>query len=229
MINLKVGETKVGLPNSWEELNVSQYAQIIEIFKKHGAIAETDKEKKTKEEFDYDCLKANKEAFVYLTGFDKEQIDKCPANQITSCLKMMTDFLSKVEQKTYKDVDDTVLSFDFKNKTYFYPEFKFRDTTFGDYIETAQLNMLVDKQKGGRFSVLPEQMAIMCKTKTEQKEYDEKTVMKKRKLFEKLPMNIVWDFVFFLMKQTIIWETSFKTFSNQETELVTDTQEKTGT
>lgn len=228
MINLKIGKSKVNLPNDWSEITIEKYARIIDIFKTHGVISEEDKENKTTEQFDYDCLRANKEAFVFLTGLSNETIEQCPAQQITKCLELMTKFLGEVEEKTYKDVDDTILSFKFKKETYFYPKIKFKETTFGDYIEASQLNMLADKQKGGRFSVLPEQIAIMCKTKEETKEYNEKTIMKKKKLFAKLPMNIVWDFVFFLTKQTTIWEKSFQTYSKEGDVSLTDMQKRIG-
>tara|TARA_R110000751_G_scaffold154149_3_gene259152 strand:- start:1628 stop:2314 length:687 start_codon:yes stop_codon:yes gene_type:complete len=227
MINLSIGEKKVKLPNQWSELTVAKYARVIDIFNTHEATPEF-KENKTPEQHEFDCLKANKESFAFLTGCKNEEIEQCNFQQITMCLEYMTKFLSEVEQKTFKDIDETKVSFRFKDETYFYPLFKFKDTTFGDYIEASQLNMLTKKEGGNRFSVLAEQMAIMCKTKDESKEYDEKRVMKKSRVFENLPMNIVWDFVFFLTSQTNTYQRNLETYSKKGIGQATDIPEKIG-
>jgi hypothetical protein len=225
MINLKIGDKKVELPNDWSEITIENYARLLEIYARHNCLNKDEQE--SDEQFNADNVKANMEALAFLTKVDIETIKKCKSSEVNNVLGYMTKFLSEVDEKTFEEVDDKKLSFTFKNKTYFYPEFKFKDTTFGDYIEAAQLNNLIDKQKGGRFAVLPEQIAILCKEVDEQS-YDEKLIRKKTKLFEKLPMSYVWDFVFFLTKQTMIWEKNFRTFSKTGTELETDIQEKTG-
>ena len=228
MINLTIGENKVKLPNDWSEITIETYARLLEIYAKNNCLNKDDQENSSEEQFNTDTIKANMEALAFLTNVDIETIKKCKSHEVNNVLGYMTKFLSEVEHKEFEEVEDTKLSFEFKNKTYYYPEFKFKDTTFGDYIEASQLNNLIDKQKGGRFSVLPEQIAILCK-EVDEPSYDEKIIRQKTRLFEKLPMNKVWDFVFFLTKQTIIWERSFQTYSKTATELVTDIQEKTGT
>lgn len=69
-------------------------------------------------------------------------------------------------------------------------------------------------------------MGILCKEKDE-KTTDE-LIEKKSRLFEKLPMDIVWKFVFFLMKQTSSLQKNMKISSKMDIDQQTDMQMKTG-
>ena len=75
------------------------------------------------------------------------------------------------------------------------------DNTFGDYIESTQLDMTIESMKHGVFDVLPEQMAILCRRFGE--EYDEDAIDKKTERFKKLTMDVVWEFSFFLSIQNL--------------------------
>ena len=54
--------------------------------------------------------------------------------------------------------------------------------------------------KNGRFDILPEQMAILCKSVDEEVDLD--NIDEKAKAFKRLTMDIVWEFAFFLNRQT---------------------------
>ena len=86
--------------------------------------------------------------------------------------------------------------FDFEEERYFFPKDNMKKNTFGDYIEATQLDMNVEKLTNGRFDVLPEQMAILCRKYDE--EYDEELIPEKTEKFKKLTMDIVLEFAFFL-------------------------------
>ena len=73
--------------------------------------------------------------------------------------------------------------------------------TFGDYIEATQLEMSVEKLTNGRFDVLPEQMAILCRKRDEK--YDEDLIPEKAEKFRELTMDIVLEFAFFLNKRSV--------------------------
>ena len=180
---------------------------------------------KTQEENEYNAIRANVECFSLLTKSEQSLIEKCPSVQIEKCLEYMLDFLNQEQTLETREIK---LSFKFKNETYYFPTIDFKETTFGDYIEAAQLNMLMNKQEGLRFSVLPEQMAILCKTLNQESGYDEKRVLKRAKVFQELPMNIVWDFVFFLTNLNRKLLANLKTFSKEGTESPTDTQQTIG-
>jgi hypothetical protein len=74
--------------------------------------------------------------------------------------------------------------------------------TYGDFIESTQLEMYIENMKNGRFDILPEQMAILCRKIDE--EYDDDVIPKKAEKFKKLTMDIIWEFSFFLTMQNNI-------------------------
>jgi hypothetical protein len=93
-----------------------------------------------------------------------------------------------------------------------------RTATFGDYIESQQLEMNTKYLENGRFDILPEQMAILCKQVDEEVDLD--NIDKKAKKFRKLTMDIVWEFSFFLNKKTISSLGLIKTFLEKEEQKV---------
>ena len=144
---------------------------------------------------------------------------------MSNTLTLMTNFLNGNVEEMAID-EGSKRSFEYNKKTYFYPVAEMRTSTFGDFIEAAQLDMLAEKDEAGKFGVIAEQMAILCRERGE--DYDEQKVIKKTKLFENLTMNEVWGFVFFLNKQISTYKKNIQTFSNPEIEMITDTQQTIG-
>ena len=68
--------------------------------------------------------------------------------------------------------------------------------------------------KHGRFDVLPEQMAILCREIEEQ--YDDDAIPEKTEKFKKLTMDIVWEFSFFLTMQSVKLAKTFQTYLAKE-------------
>ncbi len=92
-------------------------------------------------------------------------------------------------------------SFMFEGEKYYFPFEFLKTSTFGEYIEANQLELSTQYLKNGRFDILPEQMAILCKTMDEEVDLD--NIDEKAKKFKNLTMDIVWEFSFFLNKRTM--------------------------
>jgi len=90
-------------------------------------------------------------------------------------------------------------SFEFEEEIYYFPSEMLRKNTYGDFIESTQLEMTIDNMKNGRYDVLPEQMAILCRRAGE--EYDEDLIEEKTEKFKNLKMDAVMEFAFFLTIQ----------------------------
>ena len=90
-------------------------------------------------------------------------------------------------------------SFEFDGETYYFPSEFLKDNTYGDFIEATQLDMYIESMKNGRYDVLPEQMAILCRKIGE--EYNEDKIVEKAEKFKQLTMDIVFEFAFFLTKR----------------------------
>ena len=116
--------------------------------------------------------------------------------------------------------------FTFKNKTYLFPYANMSETKFGDYIEAEQVGVAGTKLKSGRFGSFAEQIAILCKE--DGVENTEQIIAVKKKLFEKLPMDICWKFIFFLSKQTQILKNNSLQYSKMVTDQLIGTPTKIG-
>lgn len=227
MINLKVGDIDCQLPSEWNEIKLKDYSKIYSIIKS-DSFTEPDEDDSTRTKEENKVLeterslhniKLNRKLFSQLTGIDESIINNVDVKEMSNTLTLMTNFLNGDVDKMSID-EGLTRSFKYKETTYFYPIAEMKTSTFGDFIEAAQLDMLAEKDEAGKFGVIAEQMAILCRERGE--DYDEQKVIKKTKLFENLTMEKVWGFVFFLNKQISIYKKNIQTFSNQETEMTTD-------
>tara|TARA_R110000751_G_scaffold154383_1_gene259337 strand:+ start:177 stop:884 length:708 start_codon:yes stop_codon:yes gene_type:complete len=233
MINLVVGEIECKIPSQWSEITLKEYSKIYSIIKNNEFIEPNEDQQLTKD-FDLNELnasrnlhniKVNRKVFSEFTGIDEATINLVDGNEMSETLTLMTNFLNQdVEEMAVED--GVKNSFKYKDKQYFFPIAEMKNSTFGDFIEAAQLDMLAEKHESGKFGVIAEQMAILCREQNEM--YDEQLVMKKTKMFENLTMEKVWGFIFFLNKQISTYKKNIQTFSNPEIEMITDTQQTIG-
>ena len=233
MINLVVGEIECKIPSKWDEITLKEYSKIYSIIKNNEFIEPNEDQQLTK---DFDLkelnasrnlhnIKVNRKVFSEFTGIDEATINLVDGNEMSETLTLMTNFLNQdVEEMAVED--GVKNSFKYKDKQYFFPIAEMKNSTFGDFIEAAQLDMLAEKHESGKFGVIAEQMAILCREQNEV--YDEQLVMKKTKMFENLTMEKVWGFIFFLNKQISTYKKNIQTFSNPEIEMITDTQQTIG-
>ena len=105
-------------------------------------------------------------------------------------------------------------SFDLDGETYYFPSEFFKKETYGDYIESTQLEMYVSDMKNGRYDILPEQMAILCRRIDE--EYDDDVIAEKADKFRGLTMDVIWEFSFFLIQQSVKLMKLSPTFSEKK-------------
>ena len=92
-----------------------------------------------------------------------------------------------------------------------------KNNTFGDYIESTQLDMTIESMKNGRYDVLPEQMAILCRREGES--YDEDLIPEKTERFKKLKMDTIYEFAFFLTNQSLILNRNLSMYSGKKENL----------
>ena len=233
MINLKVGYIDCKIPNAWNEISLADYSKLYAIIKENEFVEpNVDNEFPSDEETNaidseraLHNVKTNRKVFAEMTGIDEQTINRVDGNEMAETLLLMTNFLNSDVDRIEVE-ENTNHSFKFNNKKYFFPIAEMKDSTFGDFIEAAQLDMLAQQNKAGKFGVIAEQMAILCREVGE--EYDEKIVMKKTKLFQGLTMNVVWNFVFFLNRQISLFKKNIPTSLKMANETTTDTRQSIG-
>ena len=74
--------------------------------------------------------------------------------------------------------------------------------------------MTIESMKNGRYDVLPEQMAILCRKEGE--EYDEDLIPEKTDRFKKLKMDTIYEFAFFLTNQSLILNRNLSMYSEKK-------------
>jgi hypothetical protein len=201
MVTLDIDGKKYEVPTEWKDITLEYWYGWHEIIKSHE---QKHKAKQKEGEFDeespfskisnVEMLKMNRDIFQYITKIDDATLDRCDVDSIARAMEF-------IGQVTHEYKPKGVDGFMFEDEKYFFPKEAMYDNTFGDYIESTQLDMTISSMKHGVFDVLPEQMAILCRKVGE--EYDEDSINKKTERFKKLTMDIVWEFSFFLSIQNL--------------------------
>tara|TARA_R110000796_G_scaffold184246_1_gene300819 strand:- start:713 stop:1432 length:720 start_codon:yes stop_codon:yes gene_type:complete len=208
-------DREVVIPVEWKDITVKYWGELASIIKKHyDAASENKKEdnNKTHELLKEEgmggieklldntelnisqTLKMNSDVFAYMTGLSKEDVKLVDIDQVEKVLSTINALTEE-----YKPVGK--LSFDFEGETYYFPSEFLRKETYGDFIESTQLDMYIKDMANGKYDILPEQMAILCRRIDE--EYDEDVIPEKAEKFKELTMDIIWEFSFFLTMQSI--------------------------
>jgi len=207
-IRLKENEEWVDfdVPTEWKDISVSYWAQLTAIISGHQKESEL-KNNHYKEKFKgekdiekmladiefIDDIKLNRDIFCFLSGLSKEDMKRVDMEKVTQVI-------NTIGVLTEEYVPKGVRSFDFEGETYNFPAEFLKENTYGDFIESTQLDMSIDNMKNGRYDVLPEQMAILCRRVGE--EYDEDLIAEKTEKFKELKMDTVLEFAFFLTSQS---------------------------
>tara|TARA_R110002124_G_scaffold94849_2_gene239019 strand:- start:216 stop:905 length:690 start_codon:yes stop_codon:yes gene_type:complete len=199
---------EIKIPTEWKDMTLNYWCGMVSIIKSHfdreklikNASAEkTDhledylnfSENKFKE---FQNIQLNRDLFGYMTGLDKDDMKLVSLESVTEVISVLEVLMEEYKPKGMN-------SFDYEKETYYFPSEFLRQNTYGDYIESTQLDMYIDSMKHGKFDVLPEQMAILCRRLDE--EYDDDIIPEKTERFKNLKMDIVWEFSFFLTQQNI--------------------------
>ena len=212
MLVLEINGKEKSIPCQWDEMTIDYYCGIYQIIKKYQRTEEQKKEDEGKDLskfFFVQQTKMYKELFCYMTGVSEKDVNKYPVEDVDAVISALDNVMKDYKPK---GID----SFDVDGVKYYFPMNFFSEGTFGEYIEANQLEMGVEYLKNGRFDILPEQMAIMCKAVDEEVDLD--NIDEKVAKFRKLTMDIVWEFSFFLNKRTVMCLNAIQMFSEQETQ-----------
>lgn len=216
MKTITVNEKEIDIPTSWNNIT-------FEKFNKFSVLINS---QRTEEEFNeaFDGLdddirslewslenvRLNTKLACFWTGLSEEEISLCNIDEVEMILSSM-DFMNE----SYAPI--AVDKFKFKGIEYFLPEAGMAKENFGTFIEAEQVEINNKKLKKGDLSVLPKQMAILCKRKGEDRGLiNDEVVSKRANSFKKLDMATIWDVAFFLTQQESLLMTLSLTYLLQE-------------
>ena len=214
MLVIDINGKQKDIPSDWKEMTLEYYCGIYQILQKYKRTEEQDKSDEGKDLtkfFFTQEIKMYNELFCYMTGMSKENVKKVKTEEIEAVISSLDNILEEYKPKG-------ITNFEFEGDIYYFPMNFFREGTFGEYIESTQLEMNTEYLKNGRFDILPEQMAILCKSVDEEVDLD--NIDDKAKAFKRLTMDIVWEFAFFLNRQTSNSLNVIQTFLEKETQKV---------
>jgi hypothetical protein len=207
-ISIKQGQDvmDIDIPTEWKDINIEYWGKMNTIITSHQEKSELKKNYYKDKELDLDIIEntlsdiefkdgiaLNKDIFSFITGIDRENIMNVEYNQVQNVISLIEKLTEEYKPKGIK-------SFDFEGETYMFPSEMLRQNTYGDFIESTQLDMTIENMKNGRYDVLPEQIAILCRKDGEK--YDEDLVTEKAIKFKKLNMEVAFEFAFFLTKRS---------------------------
>ena len=210
MIQIKIQEDTYDIPTEWKDMTVEYWCGLYSIINQYN---KRDEEGNIIEEehSQVQILKMNRDIFMYLTGLAQSDMEKLDIDSVNAAI---TAFSGALEEYKPQGID----RFEFEGETFFFPKEFLKRNTFGDYIESTHLESTIKIMKHGRFDVLPEQMAILCRKAGE--EYDDDAIPSKTDSFKKLTMDLVWEFSFFLTMQSVKLTRTFQMFLGKTEEEV---------
>tara|TARA_B100001758_G_C18416202_1_gene619954 strand:- start:6585 stop:7262 length:678 start_codon:yes stop_codon:yes gene_type:complete len=206
MIEIKIQNDTYDIPTEWKDMTLRFWYGLYTVINKYnkkdeeGNIIES-------EHSEVETLKINRDIFMYLTGLKEQQMLELDFESVTNAVNAFS-----VALKEYKPLG--IEKFELDNETYYFPKEFLKRNTFGDYIEATHLESTINIMKHGRFDILPEQMAILCRKSGE--EYDDDVIAEKTEKFKELTMDIVWEFAFFLTQQSVKLTKTFQMFLGKE-------------
>ncbi len=210
MLEIKIQDKNYEIPTEWKDMTLEYWYGLYAIINKYnkrdeeGNIIEA-------EHSTVEVLKMNKEIFMYLTGFKERQMNNLDLDSVNVAINTFAGTLEEYKPKG-------IQKFELDGETYYFPKEFLKRNTFGDYIEATHLESTIKIMKHGKFDVLPEQMAILCRAAGE--EYDDDIIPEKTEKFKKLTMDIVWEFSFFLTMQSVKLTKTFQMFLGKTEEEV---------
>ena len=210
MVEIKIQDKSYEIPTEWKDITLRYWCGLYAIINQYnkrdenGEIIEA-------EHSQVELLKMNRDIFIYLTGLTADEMNMLDVDSVNAAV---ATFSQTLEEYKPKGID----RFEFEGEEYLFPKEFLRRNTFGDYIESTHLESTIQIMKHGRFDILPEQMAILCRKAGE--EYDDDAIPAKTERFKELTMDYVWEFSFFLTMQSVKLTRTFQMFLGKTEEQV---------
>lgn len=207
MVEITIKEKKYDIPTDWKDITLEWWCGLYQIISRHN-----DADAEVQEELtDVEVLKMNRDMFMYLTKIDLNTMNQLDMDSVNEAISVVSELLQE-----YKPTG--IDRFEFEGETYLFPKEFLKRNTFGDYIESTHLDSTIKIMKNGKFDILPEQMAILCRRIDE--EYDDDLIPDKTERFKQLTMDIIWEFSFFLTMQSVKLTRTFQMFLGKTEEEV---------
>ena len=170
---------KAEMPNSWEELRMKDWIWVLEKINSYGLTDELDEDmsdddrllEETRREVEW--LKCSKEIFSKLSKLPMDIVNNIHQSDVLQIVNGMKWFMEEERP------DNNLSKFELKGEVFYFPSLNMEHSTFEDFVEASQLDLLNKNIKLGRMSVVAKQMAILCRKEGETFEDVDKVIEKR--------------------------------------------------
>ena len=224
MVRFKVKDQEFSIPETWEEITISDFVRFTETADKEESklkeILEVDSLEKVS---DVEIFSVYPEYFINLLaslgGVSEELLKKCNGGDVFAVYSVLSETLANLPSDEKKD------HFIHAGQKYYFPkpetdidgtEALAGKETYGAMIYAFQQEANLRSIKNGRYQALPRQMAILCRKEGE--EFSTDLARERTKIFQKLPMSICWQFVFFSIGQSSSFSKRILSYSQEAEE-----------
>jgi hypothetical protein len=154
--------------------------------------------------------------FCFWTGLTENKAYEADKEGVYACVQTQNHLLGK--NTSEKGID----RFEIGGVTYLFPQSEkgiggsvayMAKESFGAMIYALQQEKNLKELQKGRFDVIADQMAILCRPEGEV--YNPSKVNERAKIFQNLTMDIVWEFVFFSIRRTNKFKQLIKIYSQE--------------
>tara|TARA_R110002012_G_scaffold77863_2_gene198545 strand:- start:713 stop:1330 length:618 start_codon:yes stop_codon:yes gene_type:complete len=184
MLRVEIAGNTYDLPTEYKEITIAEYLDVYRVLMKYENIDEND---------EIGHLQMYADLFKLFTGVDDKTLAAIPFDDVTATINSLQGIMKEHEP-------EGISSFLCEGERYHFPQMRLKGETFGAYIEATQLDLQVNLLKHGKLDVIPEQMAILCRRTGEA--FDDEYVQERTEKFKHLTMDILWEYAFFLSRQT---------------------------
>ncbi len=218
MKKITVNDKELELPESWFELTFNKFVKFTSLLGSQKTekeiraayINEGFSEEITDLKIGVDNMTFNTKIASFWSGLSEDEIAMLPMEKVEDILKCCS-FVNDPYTPMVLD------KFKFKDETYYLPKANMKKENFGTFIEAEQIEINNKQMENGNLSVLPQQMAILCKKEGEESGLiDDSVVERRTELFKELDMATVWDVAFFLLRQESILLSSILTYTRTQ-------------
>jgi len=196
MFKAEIAGKNYTLPSGYRDITLGDYIKLHNVIEAHPELPS-----KVNSSNEHKFLALYKDVFLHFIPLSEDVFNKIPKDDVANVCNMLNAVLIPPKQ-------EGIQQFEFEGETYYFPKPVYEEETFGAYIESSHLLSVSKELEGKEFAVIAEHMAIMCRKKNE--EYSDKLVKKRKEVFKRLPMNIVWQYSFFLSRQKQTYESNMK-------------------
>lgn len=213
MVSFTLNEKTYVTPSGWHEVTVKQFIKYIDTVQKFQPEALT----QVMESEDIE------QAYSELQGQDKvdvlEYFAKCLSFWTGAPFKDIQEMsVSQLEQAFWTievdfanvDYQEDFCGFNIEGVEYLLPKRHMIESTLGEFVEAAQFQDALAHIEGGEWKALLDVMCVLCRPVDEV--YDNKRNIGRKRIFEKVTMDVVLNVSFFLFRLNLIFKHNFQIF-----------------